>query len=453
MGLTVVILAAGKGKRMASSLPKVMHLLGGLTLLERVVRTAQSLNPQHIHVVYGNGGSTLPEKFPDLPVNWVYQPEQLGTGHAVLQALPFCQDDDQVLVLYGDVPIIKKETLMHLLEDAPKKGLGLLVTDLPNPTGFGRIIRDQNDHIVAIIEEKDASRTQRAIKEINTGILTGSAHLLRSCLSQVSNRNAQNEYYLTDVIALTVEAGLPVNGVKVFDANEVRGVNDPWQLATLERYYQTECARELALSGVIIMDPNRLDVRGDITVAPSVVLEVNVVLEGKVTIGPCAEIGPNVIIKNATIGSNVKILAHSVIEGAVIEDNCVVGPFARLRPETYLKENAKVGNFVEIKKTTLGEHSKASHLTYLGDARIGAHVNIGAGTITCNYDGQRKWETEIGDGAFIGSNSSLIAPVQIGSNATIGAGSTITKTAPADQLTLTRAKQTVLMGWKRKKKA
>lgn len=452
MALSIVILAAGKGKRMASPIPKVMHLLGGVSMLERVVKTAQSLHPKKIHVVYGNGGSTLPESLPHLPVNWVFQKEQLGTGHAVMRALPFCDDNERVLVLYGDVPVISTQTLQQLLEETPKGGVGLLVTELENPTGFGRIVRDHEDNIVAIIEEKDATRSQRAIKEINTGIVTAPAKFLKDCLPRVSNQNAQQEYYLTDMIALAVEDGVPLRGFTAVNANEVRGVNDPWQLVKLERYYQSECARQLALSGVAIMDPARLDIRGDASIAPSTKLDINVILEGDVTIGAGSEIGPNVVIKNSIIGERVKIYANSVIEGAVIENDCEVGPFARLRVETVMKSKSKIGNFVETKKTILGENSKASHLTYLGDAIIGKKVNVGAGTITCNYDGVNKWETEIGDGAFIGSNTSLVAPIEIGKNATIAAGSVVTKNAPAEELTITRAKQAVVPNWKRPQK-
>lgn len=452
MTLSIVILAAGKGKRMASPIPKVMHQLGGVSMLERVVQTAQSLHPKQIHVVYGNGGSTLPESLPHLSVNWVFQKEQLGTGHAVMQALPQCSDNERVLVLYADVPMITPHTLQQLLHDTPRNGVGLLVTELDNPAGFGRIIRDHDDNIVAIIEEKDASRTQRAIREINTGIVTAPAKFLKACLPQVSNKNAQQEYYLTDMIAMAVEAGLSLRGVTALNHNEVRGVNDPWQLVTLERYYQSERARELAYNGVKIMDPMRLDIRGEVTIAPSTKLDINVILEGSVSIGAGCEIGPNVSIKNSTLGERVKVFANSVIESAIIENDCEVGPFARVRAETIMKSFAKIGNFVEIKKTTLGEYSKASHLTYLGDATIGKQVNIGAGTITCNYNGVNKSQTIIGDGAFIGSNTSLIAPIEVGVDATIGAGSAISKNAVAKELTVARAKQTVVAGWRRPKR-
>src|SRR3990167_9694739 len=322
MTLSIVILAAGKGKRMVSSLPKVMHLLGGVSLLERVVKTAESLHPKKIHVVYGNGGSTLPESLPHLKVNWVFQKQQLGTGHAVLQALPECKDDEQILVLYGDVPVISAHTLHQLLDEAPKNGVGLLVTELEDPTGFGRIVRDHEDNIVAIIEEKDATRTQRAIKEINTGIVTAPAQFLKKCLPKLSNKNAQKEYYLTDMIALAVEDGVAVRGISAMNSHEARGVNDQWQLVTLKRHYQQELARELAYNGVTIIDPARLDIRGDVSIQPSAKLDINIILEGNVFIGAGCDIGPNVVIKNSKIGANVKIFANSVIEGAVIEEGC-----------------------------------------------------------------------------------------------------------------------------------
>jgi len=452
MTLSVIILAAGKGKRMVSSIPKVMHQLGGMTMIERVIQTAQALSPSKIHVVYGNGGSTLPDTLSHLNVHWAHQKEQLGTGHAVMQALPDCNDQDRVLVLYGDVPIISAKTLEMLLADTPDEGVGILVTKLADPTGFGRIVRDHRGDIVGIIEEKDANPTQRAIREINTGIITAPARFLKTCLPRLSNNNAQHEYYLTDIIGLAVEDGIPIKGFTAENANEVRGVNDPWQLTTLERYYQETRAKELCYSGVMVMDPARLDLRGQIFVSPGAKLDVNVVLEGHVTIGKGCDIGPNVVIKNATIGQNVKVYANSVIEGALVEDNCEIGPFARVRPDSILKMGSKIGNFVEMKKSILGEGSKALHLTYLGDAIIGKYVNIGAGTITCNYDGANKWQTEIGDHAFIGSNTALVAPITIGPNATVGAGSTVSKFAPADQLTVTRAKQISIENWKRKTK-
>ncbi len=449
MGLSVVILAAGLGKRMASNIPKIMHPLGNVPLLEHVVNTAQTLNPDAIHVVYGNGGSIVHQALDYLPVHWVKQDEQLGTGHAVLQAMPECKDNDQVLVLYGDVPLITKRSLQQLLDGTQKNGLGLIVTELEDPTGFGRIIRNEMGNIIAIVEDKDATEQQRKIKEINTGIITTSARFLKTWLPELKNTNKQSEYYLTDIVALAVAGGHPVGGVMAHRSEEVRGVNDRWQLAKLERYYQYTIAKELAYAGVTIMDPNRLDIRGEVETGTDVVLDVNVILEGKVVIGSNCRIGPNVLIKNAQIGNDVVIHANSVIEDAKIADNAEIGPFARLRPGTVIEEKAKVGNFVETKNTTLGAGSKASHLTYLGDATIGKNVNIGAGTITCNYDGVNKWATTIGDGAFIGSNASLIAPIKIGKNATIGAGSSISEDAPADKLSIARSKQSVIKDWKR----
>lgn len=449
MGLIVVILAAGKGKRMASDVPKILHPLGGIPLLERVVNTAKTLNPDAIHVVYGNGGSTVQEALDYLPVHWIKQDEQLGTGHAVLQALPHCKDSDQVLVLYGDVPIITVQTLEQLLQGTQKNGLGLIITELEDPSGFGRILRNEMGNIIAIVEHKDATERQRTIKEINTGIITTSARFLKSWLPELKNNNKQQEYYLTDIVAMAVKSGHPVGGIMASCGEEVLGVNDRWQLAKLERYYQYTLAEELAYAGVTIMDPKRLDIRGKVETGIDVVIDINVVLEGNVSIGANCKIGPNVVIKNSSIGDHVTIHANSVIEEAKIADHAEVGPFARLRSGTAIESNAKVGNFVEMKNTTLGAGSKANHLSYLGDATIGKEVNIGAGTITCNYDGVNKWATNIGDGAFIGSNTSLIAPITIGDRATIGAGSSISKDAAPNKLTLARPKQTIIKNWKR----
>lgn len=448
MGLNVVILAAGKGKRMVSDLPKVLHKIGGLPMLEHVVNTAKILNATSINVVYGNGGSIIRDHLQHLDVNWIEQAEQLGTGHAVSQALPFLNDDDQVLVLYGDVPLISASTLRQLAEETPHNGLGLVVAELDNPTGFGRIIRNEVGYIKSIIEHKDANEVQRQIKEINTGILTTSAKHLKSWLPRLQNNNMQREYYLTDVVALAVGDGFPVGGIMAHTSEEVQGVNDRWQLAHLERYYQLSMAKRLAYAGVTIKDPHRLEIRGTSTVEQDATLDVNIVMEGRVEIGKGSVIGPNCVLKDCKIGRNVTVLANSVIEGAVIEQGAAIGPFARVRPGSIVGKNAKVGNFVEMKKTTLGEGSKASHLTYLGDAVIGEGVNIGAGTITCNYDGVNKYQTIIKDGAFIGSNSALVAPVTIGQGAFVGAGSTVSKDAPDDELTVARAKQMTVKGWK-----
>lgn len=454
MGLSVVILAAGKGKRMTSNIPKVLHSLAGVPLLERVVKTAQTLNADTIYVVYGNGGKQVREKLGYLLVNWVEQEKQLGTGHALLQAISFCHDDDQVLVLYGDVPLISSQTLMGLLQNTPPNGLGLVVAELPDPHGFGRIIRDEYENIISIVEHRDANDQQRKICEINTGILTASAKNLKNWLPRLTNNNCQQEYYLTDTVALAVAAGCPVKSVKPPFHEEVQGVNDRWELIHLERYYQRLMVQKLALNGATIADPDRIDIRCEkIQVSHDVFIDVNVVLEGEIQLGGNVRIGPNVILKNVIIGNDTEIHANSIIEGASIAAHCSVGPFARIRSDSILEKGAKVGNFVEIKKTILGPNSKANHLTYLGDASIGKNVNIGAGTITCNYDGVNKWETKIEDGAFIGSNTSLVAPIIIGEEATIGAGSTITQNAPPHQLTLARKRQRTIEGWRRAKES
>ncbi|WP_304985656.1 bifunctional UDP-N-acetylglucosamine diphosphorylase/glucosamine-1-phosphate N-acetyltransferase GlmU [Coxiella-like endosymbiont] len=454
MGLSVVILAAGKGKRMTSNIPKVLHSLGGVPLLERVVKTAQTLNADTIHVVYGNGGKQVREKLGYLPVNWVEQEKQLGTGHALLQAIPFCHDDDQILVLYGDVPLISSETLTGLLQNTPPNGLGLVVSELPDPRRFGRIIRDECGNIISIVEYRDSNDQQRKICEINTGILTASAKNLKNWLARLTNNNCQQEYYLTDTVALAVAAGCPVKSVKPSFCEEAQGVNDRWELIYLERYYQHLIVKKLALSGVTIADPDRIDIRGEkIQVSHDVFIDVNVVLEGEIQLGANVRIGPNVILKNVIIGNDTEIYANSIIEGARIAAHCSVGPFARIRSDSVLEKGAKVGNFVEIKKTILGPNSKANHLTYLGDASIGKNVNIGAGTITCNYDGVNKWETKIEDGAFIGSNTSLVAPLIVGKEATIGAGSTITQNVPPHQLTLARKRQSTIKDWRRAKES
>jgi bifunctional UDP-N-acetylglucosamine pyrophosphorylase / glucosamine-1-phosphate N-acetyltransferase len=449
MGLKIVILAAGKGKRMVSSISKVLHPLGGIPLLQRVVNTAQTLEPDNIYVVYGNGGTHVRETLSHLPVEWIKQDKQLGTGHAVSQAMPAFDDSDNVLVLYGDVPLITTSTLKKLLKDTPRNGLGLMITEFEDPTGFGRIIRNEMSNIVAIVEEKDATPAQRRIKEINTGIISVPALLLKSWLPELKNDNKQQEYYLTDIVALAEKNGHSVGGIMAHCHEEVRGVNDRWQLEKLERHHQRLQAKALAYSGVTVADPARIDVRGELETGTDIFIDVNAVIEGTVKIGSHCHIGPNVMIKDTTIEDHVTILANSVLDGAVIKEGANIGPFARLRSGTVIEKNAKIGNFVETKNTILGEGSKASHLTYLGDATIGKDVNIGAGTITCNYDGVNKWPTTIGDAVFIGSNSSLVAPIKIGNNATIGAGSSITEDAPANQLTLSRAKQNSAKGWQR----
>lgn len=452
MSLSIVILAAGKGKRMRSALPKVLHNLAGLTLLERVVQTAQSLNPNEIFVVFGNGGERVCRDMAHLKVKWVEQKEALGTGHALLQVLPFLQDDTQVLVLYGDVPLISKDTLEKLLKNTPKNALGLIVAEFPDPTGFGRIVRNEMGNIIEIVEHKDATEQQLKIREINTGIMTTSAQHLKTWLPKLSNNNNQKEYYLTDIVSMAVNDGYSVGGVLVDRIEEVRGVNNLYELANLERAYQRQKAFDLMMQGITMMDPNRFDLRGELIAGQDVCFDVNVIVEGNVSIGSGTTIGANTILRNVKIGNNVKIEANCVIEDSVIGNDCVIGPFARLRPGNHFGENVRIGNFVEIKNSQIGSNSKSAHLSYIGDAIIGQHVNLGCGTITVNYDGAEKHQTIIEDNAFVGCDSQLIAPVKIGKNAYIGAGSTITTDAPADQLTLARTKQRSIEGWKPKNK-
>lgn len=450
MKLNVIILAAGKGQRMMSDVPKVLHTLGGKPLLSHVVETAQQLAPSVIYVVYGNGGDVVKAHLQDLPVQWVKQESLLGTGHAVLQAIPFCEELSRVLILYGDVPLISAESLSQFLKTTLEDTLGLMIAEVDQPQGFGRIIRNPQGEVIQIVEERDANEVQRKIKEINTGMLTAPAKLLKKLLPRLQNNNQQNEYYLTDIIALAVAEGVPVKACKAACVEETRGINDRTELAAAERYYQRRLAQYWMSRGVSIADPARIDIRGTAQIAADVFLDINVILEGRVIIGKGSRIGPQVYLKDVEIGENVEIYANCVIEGALIEEACKVGPFTRIRSGTQLKARASLGNFVEVKKIIFGEDSKAHHLSYLGDALIGSRVNIGAGTITCNYDGVNKHITQIGDKAFIGSHSALVAPVSIGQNATIGAGSTITRDAPADQLTLGRARQTTIKGWRRK---
>ncbi|QTS84232.1 bifunctional UDP-N-acetylglucosamine diphosphorylase/glucosamine-1-phosphate N-acetyltransferase GlmU [Coxiella endosymbiont of Amblyomma nuttalli] len=455
MVLRVVILAAGKGERMVSGISKMLHSIGGISLLERVVRTTQLLKAHTIYVVYGNGGSLVREKLNHLPVHWVKQNEQLGTGHAVLQVIPFCNDNDQVLVLYGDVPLISVKTLQALLDSTPSSGLGLVIAELPDSvsTGLGRIIRNKFGSIISVIEHKDADKQQLKIREIHTGIMTTSSTNLKKWLPTIGNNNLQKEYYLTDTVAAAVAEGCPVGSVMAHCFEEVQGVNNRWDLGKLERYFQQSMAKKLSLSGATIIDPNRIDIRGDdVHVGHDVIIDINVILEGTILLGRNVRIGPNVLLKNVTIDENTEILANSVIENTIIGAQCSVGPFARIRPGSVLEEGTKVGNFVEMKQSTLGKGSKANHLTYLGDATIGKNVNIGAGTIICNYDGTNKWPTKIEDDAFIGSNVVLVAPVVIGENATIGAGSIITQNVLSNHLTLARERQRTIKNWRHSKK-
>jgi bifunctional UDP-N-acetylglucosamine pyrophosphorylase/glucosamine-1-phosphate N-acetyltransferase len=448
MKLTVVILAAGQGKRMKSDLPKVLQPLAGRPLLGHVVSRARALNPSSIHVVYGHGGDAVREALMKEKLQWALQGEQLGTGHAVMQAMPNVADDELVLVLYGDVPLIDAGTLRQLIAAAGAKAMSLLTVMLDNPAGYGRIVR-KSGAIQKIVEQKDATKAQLKIREGNSGIMAVPAKLLRRWLAKLGNSNAQGEYYLTDIIALAVKDKIKVTPLIAPTVAEVLGVNDKAQLAELEAMHRAERARELMIAGATLIDPSRIDIRGDISVGRDVFLDANVLLEGKVTLGDRVRVGPNVVLRDVTIGSDCVIHPNSVLEQSVLGAGCIIGPYARVRPGSKLGANVHIGNFVELKKTEIDDGSKANHLTYLGDAVIGKGVNVGAGTITCNYDGVNKSTTTIEDGAFIGSGNMLVAPVRIGKDATTGAGSTITKDAPDGQLTLTRAKQMTLDGWKR----
>ncbi len=446
--LHVIILAAGAGKRMKSDLPKVLQPIAGRPMLAHVIDTARQLRPDAIHVVYGHGGEAVRAAFADQPdLQWAEQSQQLGTGHAVQQAMPQVPDAATVLVLYGDVPLIRVDTLRHLLAQPGR--LAVLVADMLNPTGYGRIVRNAEGKVGAIVEQKDANEEQLAIRTINTGIITAESTALRTWLSQLSNSNAQGEYYLTDVFASAAADYTPADMAFVADAQEAEGANDPWQLSQLERAWQLREVRALCTQGARVIDPARLDIRGTVTVGRDVQIDVNVILEGTVELGDGVSIGPFTRLKDVKLAAGTVVKPHCDLDGVVSEGAADIGPFARLRPGTVLAEGAHVGNFVETKKVHLGAGSKANHLTYLGDAVIGSKVNIGAGTITCNYDGVNKSQTTIGDNAFIGSNSSLVAPVTIGQGATIAAGSVITRNAPEGELTVARARQQTIEGWHR----
>ena len=436
---------------MRSALPKVLHPVAGNTMLGHVIHSARQLEPQGIHVVIGHGAEQVRERLAADDLNFVLQDQQLGTGHAVAQAVP-AVTADTVLILYGDVPLIEVQTIERLLAKVNDRQLGLLTVTLQDPTGYGRIVRDATGQVTAIVEQKDASEAQRAIKEGNTGILAVPASRLAEWLGRLSNDNAQGEYYLTDVIAMAVADGLVVATEQPLDAMEVQGANDRRQLAELERHYQLREARRLMAQGVTLRDPARLDVRGEITVGRDVLIDVNVILEGKVVLEEGAQIGPNCVIKDSTVGRNAVVKANSHLDGAILGEASDVGPFARLRPGSVLSARAHVGNFVELKNAHLGEGAKAGHLTYLGDAQIGARSNIGAGTITCNYDGANKHRTILGEDVFIGSNNALVAPVDIQAGATTAAGSTITQDVAPGELAVARARQRNIEGWTRPKK-
>lgn len=450
MALRVIILAAGQGTRMRSAMPKVLHPIAGRPLLEHVVRAAYDVSPARPLVVYGHGGDLVRQRLAGIEVDWVEQDRQLGTGHAVAAAMPSVSDRDRVLVLYGDVPLIRADTLRRLVaatDEGPT--LALLTVELPDAGGYGRILRDAQGRVLRIVEHRDAATDELSVREVNTGMLAVEAGRLRDWLAGLDNANSQGEYYLTDVIAMAVADGIPVRAVAAQDADEVLGVNDRVQLAELERHYQRREARRLMRAGVSLIDPARFDLRGELEAGQDVEIDVNVVIEGRVRLGDGVRIGPNNLLRDAEIGPGSEVRANCVLEEAVIGAGAVIGPFARIRPQTRLGDDVRVGNFVEIKKSTVDRGSKINHLSYVGDTTMGAGVNVGAGTITCNYDGANKHRTIIGDKAFIGSDTQLVAPVEVGVGATIGAGTTLTRDAPPNELTLSRAPQATRTGWSR----
>ncbi len=452
MKLGILVLAAGKGKRMRSRIPKVLHPLAGKPLLAHVLDTAQALGAARVGVVYGHGGELVPRQMADYDCIWVEQAEQRGTGHAVMQAMPHMQDMARILVLYGDVPLMRPTTLRRLMETAAATDLGVLTAVLEDPTGYGRIVRDASGRVVRSVEQQDARLDELRIGEVNTGFLIADRARLDDWLARIGNRNAQGEYYLTDIMALAVRTGVEIATSQPETLDEVYGVNDRVQLAVLERSLQRRRAEALMRGGVTLADPARLDIRGRLQAGEDVSIDVNVVIEGDVRLAAGVAIGPNCLLRDCTLGPGTQVFANCVIEGAAVGAGARIGPFSRLRPEAVLADDVHVGNFVELKKAQVGEGSKVNHLTYVGDAQIGRDVNVGAGTITCNYDGAYKHLTVIGDDAFIGSNASLVAPVEIGAGATVGAGSVVSHTAPAGKLTLTRAKQATLEHWQRPRK-
>ncbi len=451
MKLEIVVLAAGKGTRMRSHQPKVLQPLGGWPLLGHVLARANALDPVAVHVVYGHGGEIVPAAFPASRVNWTLQDEQLGTGHALAQAMPTVMDDSLVLVLYGDVPLIGEATLRTLIA-AANDGLALLTAELEDAGSYGRIIRDGAGRVVRIVERKDATADELAVREINSGFMAAPAARFREWLARLDNRNSQGEYYLTDVVAMAVADGITIATTQPKSLVEILGVNSKQELAQLERSHQLDKARELMDRGVTLRDPTRFDLRGELSTGSDVTIDVNVIIEGDVSLGDGVSIGANNVIRNSRIGANVIIKENCVIEDADIADGCIVGPFARIRPETKLARNVHIGNFVEIKKSDVDAGSKINHLSYVGDSTVGRDVNVGAGTITCNYDGANKHRTVIGDNVFIGSDTQLVAPVTVGAGATVGAGSTITADVPAEELTLSRTQQKTVAGWKRPRK-
>jgi bifunctional UDP-N-acetylglucosamine pyrophosphorylase/glucosamine-1-phosphate N-acetyltransferase len=451
--LEVIVLAAGQGTRMNSSVPKILHRLAGKPLLAHVLDCVAQLSPSRVHVVVGHMGDVVRETIgdanPGLEIAWVEQTERLGTGHAVQQALPAVADNAAVLVVFGDVPLISEQTLAGCIDGAGRAGLALVTADFPDPAQLGRIIRDPGGAIQAIVEYKDASSEQRSVTEINSGIMAAAPGVLQTLLPQLESDNAQGEYYLTDVVGLAVNANIAVNGLKASCAEEVAGINDRSQLAELERYYQHECAQRLMRAGVTVADPTRLDVRGEVLAGIDCFIDVNVVLEGRVVLGEGVVVGPGVVIRDSELGDGVRVEAHTVVEGALVAADCSLGPFARIRPGTELGAGVKIGNFVETKNAVIGAGSKAGHLAYLGDATVGDDCNVGAGTITCNYDGVDKHQTTVGNGVFVGTNSTLVAPVTIEEGAYIGAGSTITTKVAKGDLAVGRGRQRNIQGWVR----
>ena len=448
MSVSIVILAAGEGSRMRSSLPKVLHPIGGVPMLRRVIETSQKLEPKQIVVVCGHQSEQLQGAMDGVDgLRWVHQDKQLGTAHALSCALPLCDDEDSVLVLYADVALVSHTTLVTFL-NLSSLGLGVLTARVPDPSGLGRIVRSEDHAVQAIVEHKDASEPVLQINEINSGIMCARASQFKSWIPRIGRNNQQKEYYLTDVVALSVEENTPVVGHCVESFQEVLGVNSLWQLQQQERFFQERQAKQLCDAGVHVVDAHRFRLEAcDFHIEKDVVIEPDVCLKGSVKIASGCRIGQGSILENVTLGHQVGVEPYSILEGVEVAANAKIGPFARLRPGTVLEKHTKVGNFVELKKTHLGAYSKVSHLSYLGDSHVGERVNIGAGTITCNYDGVNKYQTQIDSGAFIGANSSLVAPVHIGSQATIGAGSVIAKDAPAKQLTLGRAKQKSIASW------
>lgn len=452
MSFTVVILAAGQGNRMKSDIPKVLHPIAGESMLGYVIDAVRQLEPEKINIVHGFKGEQLKDKYNSSDLSWSHQSEQLGTGHALVQAIPSIPDDHEVLVMCGDTPLITYSSLKNIFDKKYEDQAVLLTSLVQDPTNYGRIIRDPSNSIISIVEEQDATDSEKLINEVNTGIMKLPGNKLKVWLNKIEANNNQKEFYLTDVISLAVKDGIAINGVALDDEQEALGINDRFDLAIAERIVQARNASILLDFGATLIDPDRFDLRGELTVGKDVVIDANVIFEGNVVLKDRVEIGPNVIIRDTTLGDDCKVLENSVLDGVIAENNCTIGPFARLRPGVALEEEVKIGNFVEIKKSNISSQSKINHLSYIGDADIGKNVNIGAGTVTCNYDGANKNKTKINDNVFIGSGSMLVAPIEIGDSATVGAGSTITKDVAKNQLTVARGKQIDVKGWKRPKK-